>query len=298
MTRTHKLILFLVLLGAGWGATQPLSKVAVSQGYQPFGLIFWQFVIGALLITGILVLRRKPLPFKPVHLRIYLIIALIGTVFPNAASYKAIAHLPSGLMSILLSLVPMIAFPIALILTLERFEWRRLMGLLLGLMGVLLLVLPEASLPERAMLAFIPLALVAPFFYACEGNIVAKWGTAGLDALQVLAGASIVGASIALPLALLSGQWIDPRFPWEAPDLALIAASLIHGCVYAGYVWLVGAAGSVFAVQVSYLVTGFGVFWAMVFLKESYSGYIWVALMLMFAGVFLVQPRPTEVPRD
>ena len=36
------------------------------------------------------------------------------------------------------------------------------------------------------MLAFVPLALVAPFFYGLEGNVVAKWGTAGLDPAEVL----------------------------------------------------------------------------------------------------------------
>jgi hypothetical protein len=39
-------------------------------------------------------------------------------------------------------------------------------------------------------------------------------------------------------------------------------------------------------------VTGFGVFWAMLLLGESYSGWIWAALALMLMGLFLVQPRP------
>jgi drug/metabolite transporter (DMT)-like permease len=62
--------------------------------------------------------------------------------------------------------------------------------------------------------------------------------------------------------------------------------------VYSAYVWLVGRAGSVFAAQVSYLVTGFGVLWSMALLGERYSGYVWAALALMFAGLALVQPRP------
>ncbi len=116
----------------------------------------------------------------------------------------------------------MFAFPIALLLATDRFSWVRLGGLICGLVGVVLLVGPEASLPERWMVAFIPLALIAPVFYGLEGNVVARWGTAGLDPIQVLCGASVVGAVIALPLALASGQFIDPRAPWGAPDLALV----------------------------------------------------------------------------
>ena len=320
MTRRTALLLFiLAIMGAGWGMTQPLSKIAVSGGYRHFGLVFWQLAIGAVVLAVVRSIQfdRSPatseqlrggrltvrfgwpkLRFDAAALRIYLIIALIGTVLPNSASYEAIRHLPSGLVSILLSLVPMFAFPIALAFGNERFEVVRFGGLALGLGGVLLIVAPEASLPEGAIIAFIPLALIAPFFYGLEGNIVAKWGTDGLSAIDVLFGASALGAVITLPLALATGHFIDLRPPWGLPDVAILCAALIHVVVYTTYVWMVGAAGAVFAVQVSYLVTGFGVLWAMLILGENYSGWIWSAMAMILAGVFLVQPRPSEVLAD
>lgn len=291
MTRHAGLIALLVLLGAGWGLTMPLSKIAVSEGYRTFGLIFWQLVVGVLVLAPLNRLRGRGLPFGPSHLRWYLFIALFGTLLPNGASYAAVVHLPAGIMAIAISAVPLFAFPIALLLGTDRFSPFRVLGLLLGLAGVGLLVGPEASLPERAMAAFVPLALVAPFLYAIEGNVVAKWGGTGLDPVQLLLGASLTGALIAAPVAVLTGNWIDPRPPWAAPDAALVAASVIHALVYAVYVWLVGRAGATFAAQVSYLVTGFGMVWAMLFLKETYSGWVWAALGLMFLGLFLVQPR-------
>ncbi|KMK67806.1 DMT family transporter [Puniceibacterium sp. IMCC21224] len=282
----------LILCGAAWGGTQPLSKLAVSEGYRHFGLIFWQMAIGATLLGVVTVLRRRGLPYQVPHLRVYLVLALIGSVLPGIASYSAARHLPSGVLSILLSSVPMLAFPVALALGNDHFHWKRLFGLSLGMAGVLLLVLPDASLPEAAQVLWVPVALIASAFYALEGNVVARWGTAGLDPVQALCGASMAGAVITLPLALISGQFIDPRGPWGVPDLALIASSLLHVIAYTGYVWLVGATGAVFAVQVSYLVTLFGVTWAMLFLHEVYSPYIWAALGLMFGGLALVQPRP------
>lgn len=285
------LIGLLIVMGAGWGITQPLAKIAVSEGYRHFGLIFWQLVIGAVLLGAITVIRGRRLPLGSRQLRLYLVIALIGTIFPNTASFEAARHLPSGILSITLSLVPMFAFPIALVLGNEGFSLRRMGGLVLGLCGVLLIIGPEASLPDPSMVVWIPLALVAPFFYGLEGNVVARWGISGLDPIQVLFGASVVGAVIALPLALATGHFIDPRGPWGAPDAALVASSVIHAVVYSSYVWMVGRAGSVFAAQVAYLVTGFGVVWAIVLLRESYSPYIWASLILMFGGMALVQPR-------
>ncbi len=291
---TFFLFVVLALMGAGWGMTQPLSKIAVSEGYRHFGLVFWQLAIGAVILGIVQTLRGVRLRWDGPAVRVYIFIAIIGTILPNSASYEAIRHLPSGLVSILLALVPMFAFPMALLLGNERFVLVRFFGLVLGLVGVMLIVGPEGSLPDRAMVLWVPLALIAPLFYGFEGNAVARWGTAGLSPIEVLYGASLIGAVLLLPVTVLTGHFIDPRPPWGAPDLALVAASLIHVTVYTSYVWLVGRAGPVFAVQVSYLVTGFGVIWAILILNESYSGWVWAAMAVMLLGMFLVQPRESR----
>jgi drug/metabolite transporter (DMT)-like permease len=293
MSRDRAVLLaVLILIGAAWGITQPFAKIAVSEGYRHFGIIFWQFALGGLLLGTINRARGRGLPTAPRHIALYVIIALIGTLLPNSASYTAAIHLPSGILSIVLSLVPMLSFPIALALGMDRFSALRLLGLCLGLAAILLIALPETSLPDRSMVWWLPLALVAPLFYAVEGNFVARFGTAGLDPVQVLLGASIMGSVMALPLALMTGQWISPLPPWGAPDMAIVGSSVAHALAYAGYVWMVGRAGAVFAAQVSYLVTAFGIFWAWLLLGETYSGWIWAAVALMFMGLFLVQPRP------
>ncbi|CUH76174.1 DMT family transporter [Tropicibacter naphthalenivorans] len=282
----------LVIIGAAWGGTQPLGKIAVSEGYRHFGLIFWQTALMGVLLVTVTWLRGRRLAWDRRALILYGFIAVVGTVLPGIASYNAIAHLPSGVMSILISSVPLFALPIALALGNDRFHWTRALGLGIGLTGVTLLVLPQASLPQGISALWVPVALVSSLCYALEGNLVAKYGTLGLDAFQVLAGASILGALITAPLALTTGQFIAPHWPLGAPDLALLASVVLHAFAYSGYVWLVGQAGSVFAAQVSYLVTLFGVIWAITFLGEGYSGWIWGALALMLAGIALVQPRP------
>ena len=47
--------------------------------------------------------------------------------------------------------------------------------------------------------------------------------------------------------------------------------------------WSAGA-GSVFASQIAYLVTGFGVVWSMLLLGERYSAPVWAAFALMLRG--------------
>ncbi len=295
-TTRATLSIALLAMGVGWGLTQPLAKIAVRDGYGAFGLVFWQLVIGAVVLTAVNLVRGRGLPLHRGALAVYGFVALAGTVIPNSTSYTSAFHLPAGVMAIIVATVPMFALPIALLLGTDAFSWRRLAGLALGLAGVALIALPESSLPDRAMVAFLPLALVAPLCYAIESNVVGRWGTAGVDAVQVLQGASIVGALVILPVAVMSGQFIDPRPPYGSADLALMLSATIHALVYSTYVWMVGRAGAVFTTQVSYLVTGFGVLWAMALLGERYSLWIWAALALMALGLTLVQPRAPRRP--
>lgn len=58
---------------------------------------------------------------------------------------------------------------------------------------------------------------------------------------------------------------------------------------------MVGRVGTIFSGQVSYLVTGFGGLWSILFLDETYSRWLWAALGLMLLGLFFVQPRASNV---
>lgn len=293
MTTKEQAWLTAVLIGLGalWGLSQPLVKIAVAGQYEPLGMVFIQMLV-ATIVLGIVQFRRLgKLPIKPSSVGIWLMIAFVGTIIPNTSSYQALKTIPAGIYSVLIATIPMMSFPIALAMRNETYSSRRLLGLAAGCAGVLCIVIPDASLPERAMLAAIPLAMVAPFCYALEGNLVAKFGTAGMDAIQVMFGASAIGAAITLPMAISAGQLTIPATPLNQSDVALIFASVIHSFVYVVYVWMVGRAGPLFAAQVSYWVTGFGVLWAMLLLGERYAGWVWFAMGLMAIGLTLVQPR-------
>jgi drug/metabolite transporter (DMT)-like permease len=278
----------LITLGVGWGSTQSLGKMATATGHQPFGLIFWQLLVGAGVLGAVSLVRGKGMVFSRPAMTFYVVVAVIGTLIPNATFYASVVHLPAGIMSILISTVPFLAFPMALALGLDRFSAGRLAGLALGLVGVALIASPAGG--GAVSIGWLLVALVGPLFYAIEANFVARGGTAGMDAVQAMFGVSVVGSLLAAPIAFGTGQWVDP-FPMGQAEWALVISSVVHAVVYASYVWLASRAGSVFASQTAYLVTGSGVIWAMLLLGERFSPMVWVALVVMLAGVALVQPR-------
>jgi drug/metabolite transporter (DMT)-like permease len=258
--------LVLLAIGLIWGSTIPLTKIAVSSGHQPPGLIFWQLFFSSIVLAGINLRRKVALTFNRRKLVYFLVIGLIGTIFPNSFSYLAAAQLPGGVMAIIIASVPMFSLAIANTLRIERFSLIRLVGVLLGAVAVSVLILPETSLPEPDKAIFV---LVA----------------------TTLLGASVLGTFIAAPLALATGTWVDLSAPWGTPEWALLFTSLFHVAAYSSYIWLVGVAGPVFSSQVAYVVTLTGVFLSALILSESYSSWVWMALIMMLGGLALVQPR-------
>ncbi len=284
------MVAVLLAVGIGWGSTQSLGKIAAGAGYPPLGMVFWQLVVCTVVLGAMTLGRGKGLATTPRALQFYVAVAVLGTIVPGLTFYISVTRLPAGIMSIIISTVPMIAFPIGVMLGNERFSMRRLLGLSLGLAGVLLIALPDASLPEPAMAAFLPLALIGPLFYALEGSYVARVGTAGMDAVQAMFGASLVGAILTLPIMLAMGQGFMIT-QLGAAEVALIGSSALHAVLYATFVWLAAHAGAVFATQTGYIVTASGMIWAAVILGETFSPLVILAAVILLGGIALVQPK-------
>jgi len=290
MTHFH-LALVLLLVGITWGLTIPLTKIAVSTGHQPPGLIFWQLLTVTVVLSVVSLFRRVRPNFDRRTLRYFLVVALLGTLLPNNFSYLAAAQLPAGVMGIVIASVPMFSLGIALGIGMESLSLRRGLGVLLGAAAVVLLAAPETSLPDPDKAVFVLVALIAPFCYGAEGNYIAARKPAGVDPIATLLGASAIGCLIAGPLAASTGKWVNVFEPWESAEWALLLLSLCHALAYTSYVWLVGKAGPVFASQIAYVVTLSAVLLSVLILNEAYSGWVWIALGLMIGGLALVRPR-------
>ena len=218
-------------------------------------------------------------------------VAVFGAVLPGYFTFLTAADLPAGVRSLIIAVVPMFVLPIALALGFERPDLRRALGVVLGAVAIALIAMPGSDLPPAASVGVILLALVSPLSYGVEANYLAWRGTDGLHPFQVMFGAALIGIALSWPLAAATGQMVALDVAWGPAEWAILASGVLNALAYSGYVWLVGRAGSVFASQIAYVVTGFGVLWSMALLGERYSPWVWAAFALMLGGVALVQPR-------
>ncbi|MEM1298212.1 MAG: DMT family transporter [Pseudomonadota bacterium] len=289
------LLLWLALFGIGvaWGSSQYFSKVIVTEGHHPLGISFASTLLGAVLATGFLLARGNRLPLDRRHLVYYLVCGLTGTALPNYTSYASMRELPLGVISIVIAAVPIMTFLAAVALRMDRPEFRRVAGLVMGAIAVLILIVPETSLPEPEDAIWVGVSLITCLAYTIENIYIARYQPPGTTALQTLCGLSWGALLLITPLVTATGLWMELDTQGWA-ESALVAMTLAHLLAYGGFVWLIAQAGPVFAAQVGYVVTLTGVAMGMVLLGEAHSVWVWASLVLMMAGLALVQPRHAQ----
>jgi len=287
-------LFLLVSTGAAWGVTFSLARIATTAGAHPIGLTLWQGLFGGLLLLALALARRRPPPLTRGHLGFYLICGLLGTAIPSVLYFYAAARVPAGVLSITIAMVPMLTFAAALLFRIDRLSWGRVFGILCGLVAVLFIVLPESSLPDRAMVPWVLLAVLATVCYAGEGIYVALRRPADSDPAATVGAMLLMASVVLVPVILATDTFVPLGFPWGALEWAVIGIVAVNALSYAVFYHLIQIAGPVFATQMAYVVTIAGVAWGIVILGEQHSVWVWGALVLVLAGLALVTPRAED----
>ena len=293
----HRLFPYFLILAAGiiWGLVFSLTLIATAQGAHPLGLSAWQVVLTAVfflvvcLVSGIRLFNLKNIYY-------YLVLAMVGITVPNLLYYNAAPHLSAGILSITVSTVPLFTYAIMLVLRFESVVARRLSGIVLGMIAILLLVIPDQGLSTDDASFWILLVIVCAILYAVENVYISKGIVPGTDVRDLLLGSNLVAAAIQFPLAIFLG--VDESWTWLATDagLAITGIAFGSGLAYAMFFYSIRIAGPVFASQCAYAVTISGVIWGIMIFSEQHTIWVWLSVVVMLLGLMLVNPDDeTEV---
>ena len=285
------LLVILLLTGLGWGLTISLATIATASGIDPLTVALWAALVGALVLSVVLLARGKRPPMDGPHLRFYLVTGFLGTAFPHALSFYAAIHLPAGVRAIVFALIPMITLVLSIGLAMEKANARRFTGILLGLLAMLVMFLPGAQVPLPGQVFWTLVSLAAATSYAVENVYISLKRPAELEAVTALWGMTVAGTCMLLAtLWLADAPYLLP-FDASTAELAILLMAVVHLGAYAGLLYMLSHGGVVFASQVSYIVTPAAVMWGVVLLSEEISLSIVLALVLIMAGLALIKPR-------
>lgn len=295
--RRRNLVIALALMISGgviWSGTFTLAKLVTESGVPPFGLALWTSLIGVALLLPYALLRHGGVPLGRTHVVFYIVAGTLGTALPSSVLYSVAPHMPAGITAIIISLVPMMTYGIALVFGVERLAAFRAAGIGLGFAAILMIVLPDAGLPDPAMVPWALLALVVPLSYSGENVYLALRRPPRSHALVLLCGMMIAASLILLPVVWVSDSWVPLDVVSTLPLWWIPTLTIINVIGYVMFLELILLAGPLFAAQMGYVVTAAGVLWGMAIFNETHSAWIWAALAVLFAGVALVNPRKVE----
>ncbi len=295
MTKTTSLQTFLLLLvlAALWGASYLFFRIA-GPVLGPLLLAALRVVLAAL---GLLVyaLARRRLPDFKTHWRAFLLLGLLNNAIPFTLISSAVNNLNASISAILNATTPLFTVMVAAFWLKEKLTVRKLLGVALGLLGVVVLMgLSPLPLTNRVVIAGLE-ALLAACSYAFA-VVYARTRFKGIAPLHVAVG-QLCGSSLILaPISLFA---LPENFPSLTVVVSVIALALLcTSAAYLIYFRLVANAGATTASTVTFLVPFFSVLWGVVFLQEPLNAGMFVGLAIILVSVYLVLSSGTQTTID
>lgn len=280
----------LILLGAIWGASYMFIKVGVAE-IPPFSFVEGRLLIASLALCVVILLRGETIPRT---WRAWLPLVAMG-IFNGVIPYTMITwgetHITSGLAAILTAAMPLFTILLAHLWTRdERMTLIRLIGVLIGFVGVVIVFLPELRHGIQMEFWGQFAVIVAAASYAIA-TLVARKYLNGVSHVMASTGQMASAALMMLPLSLLfDTPWnLRPSLPAFASLLTL--ALLGTSFAYVLYYWLIEHTGATRTSLVTYLIPVFGVFWGVIILSEKVELEALIGLGLIIGGVLLVNRK-------
>ena len=284
-------LIVLLVMGASWGLSLSLARIAAGGGAHPLGITFWQTLIAAAVLFVVLVVRGEMLSRHLTAIRLYAACGLVGATMPGVLFYHSASHLTAGILSISVAMIPTLTFALSACFRLERATLPRILGVVCGAASIVVLVTVGYGSSDADSGLWILVACAAAACYAVWNLIVALSTDARETALMVTCGMYVSATVLMAPVLPATGAFVPLAWPFGTVEWAIMGMGVISAVAYSLFVHMVGLSGPVFASQASYIVTLSGVLWGMVIFGEQPSPRIWLSLALMCLGLVLVSPR-------
>ena len=298
VNNSHLVPLSMLLFGAAiFSMTFSLNRIAITEGIPVVAFVFWQS-LGAALLAFVAAVATRQLPsLRRKDLRFYLLVGTFGSAVPITLLAFAASKVPVGAIALSLTLEPILTYVIAVLFRIDRVRLLRIAGIAVGLAGVLLVLLPDQSLPEPGMAPWLLMAFGAPLCWAICNVCMAILRPPESRSIPLTCGKFFAAAILMLPVMAMTDNWWTFDSIMTDGDWALIG-TIVIGAVFLVLTFeIIRIAGPVFFSTYGYFGTLIGLGWAALYFGEVPSSWIWAAIAILFLGVFLVNrtSKPSSI---
>lgn len=289
-----------------WGSSFLFIRIGVEQ-LPPFQLVFIRTGIAAIGLHIVLYLRGKRLPTDRRSMGDLLFLGIVNTVFPFALITWGEVYIESSLASVLQGTAALFTLIVAhFAFADERITIRKLAGLLIGFLGVVILAGRSTGNASAGVDATLHLLgqvaiMVASLCYALGGAYSRKAMQQRMEPIVVSTGAMTVAAvttGIIAYAAPLVGGAAPVGFGQLEPRVlgAILALGLVNTFVaYLIFYSLVAALGAARTSMITYVIPAVGLLLGALFLGEQVDLRLISGAVLIISSIGIVNLNLTAL---
>ncbi len=279
----------LILISVVWGLSFFFIEIALRE-LGSFTLVFYRIGVAAILVTAYLYINGRRLPFDALSWRKFFVLGTFNNFVPFSLIAWGQMHIDSGLASVLNATTPMFTVVMAHFLTHdEHMTVNRIIGVLLGIIGVALLVGPETlyGLSSNALGQFAILG--AAISYSCGGIYARQLNDMPVDV--AVAGTLIAATVLVFPMILLFEYPV--RIHLQLSTIGALLGMSVFGTAFAYIMFLsiIRTAGATNTLLVTFLVPITALLMGVFILDESLSDHAVIGMFVIFLGLLLIDGR-------
>ena len=289
----------LITLATVWGGSFLFNAILVAE-LPVITIVAIRVTVAALALWGFVRVTGRKIPTTPQVWGALLILGVLNNAIPFSLIVQGQTQITSGLASILNATTPFFTILVAgFFLTDERFSVLRVLGVVVGFSGVILMVGPEALGGLGADFWAQLCALGAALSYGFASVFGRRFRELNVDPVMVATGQVTMSSLVLWPIAL----WIDG--PQDILGLSFNAAASMFGLAvlctsfaYIVYFLILERAGATnislvtFLVPISAIILGVLVLGESIFIKEI------IGMTLIGLGLAIIDGRLFQRLRD
>ena len=282
----------LLSLSVLWGGSFFFVEVVISE-LPPLTVVFLRVALAAvaLWLFAIVIGLRPPMTIEA--WTAFLIMGLLNNVIPFTLIVWGQTHIASGLASILNATTPLFTVIVAgILLADEGITPMKLIGVVIGFVGVILMIGPSALGGLGADVLAQVAVLGAAMSYAFAGVFGRRFKAMGINPVVTAAGQVTASSIVIAPAAI----YIDRPFSLNVPAIGTVAAIislaiLSTAVAYILYFRILASAGATNLLLVTFLIPVSAILLGSLVLGESLELIHFLGMALIGFGLSAIDGR-------
>ena len=283
--------LVFALLGFFWGSSYLFIKIGVNAGLEPFTLVMFRLLIGSALLATVVLVAREKLPRERRFYAHISVVGFFGIALPFVLITYAEGVTGSAIAAVLTAPVPLFVIPFAaLLLADERLTLNKVLGVIVGLIGVVVLLGFDPTQLGRADFVAELVLVVAAISYAIGGVYARRFVTGYRPMIPALFEVFTAFVMVAV-LAFIVESPLSVAWTSKSVISVFWLGLIGSGLAFLAFFRLLGRWGAARTSLVAYLLPVWGIILGVVVLNEQIPPDLLLGTALIIGGIALVNAK-------